>query len=283
MYICKKEKEMIFFPNCKINIGLSIVEKRKEDGYHNIESVFYPVDLCDVLEIRESNSSQDSFLISGLDIGNTSAQDNLCIKAVNLLREQYKSIPYLNIHLHKQIPAFAGLGGGSSDATFTLKLLDFLFNLGIEQEKMLSLAAQIGSDCSFFVKNKPTYVFSKGEKSKDITLDLSGYHIVLVKPDLKISTKEAYSNVVPKPSNVDYNNLPNIKDWKGVLKNDFEDSLFPKYPILKQIKDTLYNNGAIYASLSGSGATVYGIFEKEIEIKRLNLSQDTFIYQGKLK
>ena len=274
---------MIFFPNCKINIGLSIVEKRKDDGYHNIESIFYPVDLCDVLEIRESNSSQDSFLISGLDIGNTSAQDNLCIKAVNLLREQYKSIPYLNIHLHKQIPAFAGLGGGSSDATFTLKLLDFLFNLGIEQEKMLSLAAQIGSDCSFFVKNKPTYVFFKGEKSKDITLDMSGYHIVLVKPDLKISTKEAYSNVVPKPSNVDYENLPDIKDWKGVLKNDFEDSLFPKYPVLKQIKDTLYNNGAIYASLSGSGATVYGIFEKEIETERLNLSQDTFIYQGKLK
>ncbi|MEE1226630.1 MAG: 4-(cytidine 5'-diphospho)-2-C-methyl-D-erythritol kinase [Bacteroidales bacterium] len=274
---------MIFFPNCKINIGLSIVEKRKDDGYHNIESVFYPVDLCDVLEIRESNSSQDSFLISGLDIGDTSSENNLCVKAVNLLREEFPNIPYLNIHLHKQIPAFAGLGGGSSDATFTLKLLDFLFNLNLTEEQMLCFAAKIGSDCSFFVKNKPTYVFSKGEKSKDITLDLSGYHIVLVKPDLKISTKEAYSNVVPKPSNVDYNNLPNIKDWKGVLKNDFEDSLFPKYPILKQIKDTLYNNGAIYASLSGSGATVYGIFEKEIEIKRLNLSQDTFIYQGKLK
>lgn len=274
---------MIFFPNCKINLGLSIVEKRKDDGYHNIESIFYPVDLCDVLEIRPNDAKQDCFKISGLDIGNTSAQDNLCIKAVNLLREQYKSIPYLNIHLHKQIPAFAGLGGGSSDATFTLKLLDFLFNLNLTEEQMLSFAAKIGSDCSFFVKNKPTYVFSKGEKSKDITLDLSGYHIVLVKPDLKISTKEAYSNVVPKHSNVDYENLPDIKDWKGVLKNDFEDSLFPKYPVLKQIKDTLYNNGAIYASLSGSGATVYGIFEKEIEIKRLNLSQDTFIYQGKLK
>ncbi|MBQ2398368.1 MAG: 4-(cytidine 5'-diphospho)-2-C-methyl-D-erythritol kinase [Bacteroidales bacterium] len=274
---------MIFFPNCKINIGLSIVEKRKDDGYHNIESIFYPVDLCDVLEIRPNDAKQDCFKISGLDIGNTSAQDNLCIKAVNLLREQYKSIPYLNIHLHKQIPAFAGLGGGSSDATFTLKLLDFLFNLNLTEEQMLSFAAKIGSDCSFFVKNKPTYVFSKGEKSKDITLDLSGYHIVLVKPDLKISTKEAYSNVTAKPSNVDYENLPDIKEWKGVLKNDFEDSLFPKYPVLKQIKDTLYNNGAIYASLSGSGATVYGIFEKEIETERLNLSQDTFIYQGKLK
>lgn len=274
---------MIFFPNCKINIGLSIVEKRKEDGYHNIESIFYPVDLCDVLEIRPNDAKQDSFLISGLDIGDTSSENNLCIKAVNVLREEFPNIPYLNIHLHKQIPAFAGLGGGSSDATFTLKLLDFLFNLNLTEEQMHCFATKIGSDCSFFVKNKPTYVFSKGEKSKDITLDLSGYHIVLVKPDLKISTKEAYSNVTANPSNVDYENLPDIKEWKGVLKNDFEDSLFPKYPILKQIKDTLYNNGAIYASLSGSGATVYGIFEKEIDIKRLNLSQDTFIYQEKLK
>lgn len=273
---------MIFFPNCKINIGLSIVEKR-DDGFHNIESVFYPVDLCDVLEIRPNDAKQDCFKISGLDIGNTSAQDNLCIKAVNILREEYKSIPYLNIHLHKQIPAFAGLGGGSSDATFTLKLLDFLFNLGIEQEKMLSLAARIGSDCSFFVKNKPTYVFSKGEKSKDITLDLSKYYVLLVKPELRISTAEAYRGVVPKPSEVSYTSLPDIKEWRGVLKNDFEDSLFPKYPVLKQIKDTLYNNGAIYASLSGSGATVYGIFDKQIDIKRLKLPNNTFIYQGKLK
>ena len=274
---------MIFFPNCKINIGLSIVEKRKDDGYHNIESIFYPVDLCDVLEIRPNDAKQDCFKISGLDIGNTSAQDNLCIKAVNLLREQYKSIPYLNIHLHKQIPAFAGLGGGSSDATFTLKLLDFLFNLNLTEEQMLSFAAKIGSDCSFFVKNKPTYVFSKGEKSKDITLDLSGYHIVLVKPDLKISTKEAYSNVTAKPSNVDYENLPDIKEWKGVLKNDFEDSLFPKYPILEEMKELMYNNGAIYASLSGSGATVYGIFDKQIDLKRLKLPNNTFIWQGRLK
>ena len=274
---------MIFFPNCKINIGLSIVEKRKEDGYHNIESVFYPVDLCDVLEIRPNDAKQDCFKISGLDIGNTSAENNLCIKAVNLLREEYKSIPYLNIHLHKQIPAFAGLGGGSSDATFTLKLLDFLFILGIEEEKMLSYAEKIGADCSFFVKNKPAYVFSKGEKFEEITLDLSNYYIVLAKPELKISTVEAYSNVVPKPSKVDYRNLPDIKEWKNVLKNDFEESLFPKYPILKEFKDTLYNNGAIYASLSGSGATVYGIFEKEIDIQRLNMPSEAFIWQGKLK
>ena len=274
---------MIFFPNCKINIGLSIVEKRKEDGYHNIESVFYPVDLCDVLEIRPNDAKQDCFKISGLDIGNTSAQDNLCIKAVNLLREQYKSIPYLNIHLHKQIPAFAGLGGGSSDATFTLKLLDFLFNLGIEQEKMLSLAARIGSDCSFFVNNKPRYVFSKGEKSKDITLDLSKYYVLLVKPELRISTAEAYRGVVPKASGVDYTSLPDIKEWRGVLKNDFEDSLFPKYPILEEMKELMYKNGAIYASLSGSGATVYGIFDKQIDIKRLKLPNNTFIWQGRLK
>ena len=273
---------MIFFPNCKINIGLSIVEKRKDDGYHNIESIFYPVDLCDVLEIRPNDAKQDCFKISGLDIGNTSAQDNLCIKAVNLLREEYKSIPYLNIHLHKQIPTFAGLGGGSSDATFTLKLLDFLFNLRIEEEKMLSLAARIGSDCSFFVKNKPTYVFSKGEKSKDITLDLSKYCVLLVKPELRISTAEAYRGIVPKASEVSYTSLPDIKEWRGVLKNDFEDSLFPKYPILEEMKEMMYKNGAIYASLSGSGATVYGIFDKQIDIKRLKLPNNTFIWQGRL-
>ena len=270
---------MIFFPNCKINIGLNIVNRR-EDGFHDIESVFYPVSLCDVLEIRESD--RDDFVLTGLDIEQTDSRNNLCVRALEAVREKF-SIPSVNIHLHKQIPAFAGLGGGSSDATFTLKLLDFLFNLNLTEEQMLCFAAKIGSDCSFFVKNKPSYIYGRGEKMAEIDLDLSGYHIVLVKPDLKISTKEAYSNVVPKPSNVDYNNLPNIKDWKGVLRNDFEDSLFPKYPILKQIKDTLYNNGAIYASLSGSGATMYGIFEKEIEIERLNLSQDTFIYQGKLK
>lgn len=274
---------MIFFPNCKINIGLSIVEKRKDDGYHNIESVFYPVDLCDVLEIRPNDAKQDCFKISGLDIGDTSSENNLCIKAVNVLREQYKSIPYLNIHLHKQIPAFAGLGGGSSDATFTLKLLDFLFNLGIEQEKMLSLASQIGSDCSFFVKNKPTYVFSKGEKSKDITLDLSKYCVLLLKPELRISTAEAYRGVVPKASGVSYTSLPDIKEWREVLKNDFEDSLFPKYPILEEMKELMYKNGAIYASLSGSGATVYGIFDKEIDFKRLKLPNNTFIWQGRLK
>ena len=273
---------MIFFPNCKINIGLSIVEKRKDDGFHNIESVFYPVNLCDALEIRPNDAKQDNFKISGLDIGNTSAQDNLCIKAVNILREEYKSIPYLNIHLHKHIPAFAGLGGGSSDATFTLKLLDYLFNLRIEEEKMLSLAARIGSDCSFFVKNNPAYVFSKGEKSKDITLDLSGYYIVLPKPELRISTAEAYRGVVPKQSGVDYASLPDIKEWRGVLKNDFEDSLFGKYPILEEFKQLMYKNGAIYASLSGSGATVYGIFDKEIEIKKINLPQNTFVWQGKL-
>ena len=271
---------MIFFPNCKINLGLSIVAKR-EDGFHNIESVFYPIALSDVLEIREGE--KDNFTLTGLDIGETNSEDNLCMKAVRVLREDFPNLPQLNIHLHKQIPAFAGLGGGSSDATFTLKLLDYIFNLKLTEEQMLHYAQKVGSDCSFFVKNRPTYIYGRGEKCEEIDLDLSNYYIVLAKPNLKISTKEAYSNVVPKPSNIDYRNLSDIKSWKNNLKNDFEDSLFPKYPILKDIKETLYNNGAIYASLSGSGATVYGIFEKEIDVKRLNLSSDTFIWQGKLK
>lgn len=270
---------MIFFPNCKINLGLSIVEKRA-DGFHNIESVFYPVDLCDVLEIRETKN--DKFTLTGLDIEQTNSNNNLCVKALCAIREDF-AIPQVDIHLHKQIPAFAGLGGGSSDATFTLKLLDYVFELNLNEEQILHYAQRVGSDCSFFVKNRPTYIYGRGEKCEEIDLDLSNYYIVLAKPDLKISTAEAYSNVKPKPSKVDYRNIPDIKQWKEVLKNDFEDSLFPKYPILKEIKDTLYNNGAIYASLSGSGATVYGIFEKEIDVQRLNLSSDTFIWQGKLK
>ena len=148
---------------------------------------------------------------------------------------------------------------------------------------MLSYSSQKTNNRYQFVKNKPTYVFSKGEKSKDITLDLSKYCVLLVKPELRISTAEAYRGVVPKPSEVSYTSLPDIKEWRGVLKNDFEDSLFPKYPILEEMKELMYKNGAIYASLSGSGATVYGIFDKEIDIKRLKLPNNTFIWQGRLK
>lgn len=273
---------MIFFPNCKINLGLSIVAKRN-DGFHEIKSVFYPVDLCDALEIRPSDEAESRFKLTGLDIGESNSEDNLCMKALRLLQKDYPQIGNVNMHLHKTIPAFAGLGGGSSDAVSALRLLDFVYSLSLSKEELLKYATSLGSDCAFFVENSPMYVSGRGEKMQKSNLCLKGKSVVLVKPNIRISTKEAYSCVRPKPTEVDYENLPDLRLWKDVLKNDFEDSLFPKYPVLSEIKQMLYDNGALYASLSGSGATVFGIFEKEIDLERLKQGDDTFIWQGVLR
>ena len=244
---------MIFFPNCKINIGLGITGKR-DDGYHDIESVFYPVDLRDALEIRPNKEGETCLTVSGLDIGETDAEDNLCMKAYRLLKKDYPQIGNVNIHLHKAIPAFAGLGGGSSDAAYTLRLLDFIFSL--------SLLLCGTSSCS------------------DDPVNAEG---VLVKPDIRISTKEAYAGVTPKISVTDYGHLPDLEQWKQSVKNDFEQSLFGKYPLLEQIKQRLYDCGAVYASLSGSGSCMYGIFNQEIDLNRLKYGTDTFLWQGRLK
>ena len=269
---------MIFFPNCKINLGLSIVAKRN-DGFHEIKSVFYPVELCDALEIRPSDEVESRFELTGLDIGESNSEDNLCMKALRLLQNDYPQIKNVNMHLHKTIPAFAGLGGGSSDAVSTLRLLDYLYSLSLSKDELLKYATSLGSDCAFFVENSPMYVSGRGEKMQKTDLNLKGKWVVLVKPELRISTKEAYSCVCPKQTELNYEKLPEISSWKEVLKNDFEDSLFPKSPILAQIKQMLYDNGALYASLSGSGATVFGIFEKEIDLERIKQADDTFIWQ----
>lgn len=282
-YLCKtkhtKNKAMIFFPNCKINIGLSIVGKRK-DGFHDIRSVFYPVGLCDALEIRPSEKDESTFTLSGSDIGECKSEDNLCMKAFRLVQKDYPQIGQVNMHLHKAIPVFAGLGGGSSDAVSAIRLVDFVFSLGLSKEQILDYACSIGSDCAFFVENKPMYVSGRGDIIKITDLSLAGKYIVLVKPDIKISTKQAYQGVTPKQSDIDYEHLPPIDVWKDVLVNDFEQSLFPKYPILSSIKQNLYENGAMYASLSGSGATVYGIFEKELDLERIKGGKDAFVWQG---
>ncbi|MEE0961844.1 MAG: 4-(cytidine 5'-diphospho)-2-C-methyl-D-erythritol kinase [Bacteroidales bacterium] len=273
---------MIFFPNCKINLGLSIVAKR-DDGFHEIKSVFYPVDLCDSLEIRPSDEAESRFELTGLDIGERNSEDNLCMKALRLLQKDYPQIGNVNMHLHKTIPAFAGLGGGSSDAVSALRLLDFVYSLSLSKDELLKYATSLGSDCAFFVENSPMYVSGRGEVMQKSDLSLKGKSVVLVKPNIRISTKEAYACVRPKPTEVDYEDLPDLRLWKDVLKNDFEDSLFPKYPVLSEIKQMLYDNGALYASLSGSGATVFGIFEKEIDLERLKQGNDTFIWQGVLR
>lgn len=251
---------MIAFPNAKINIGLNIVEKRF-DGFHNLTSCFYPVGWSDALEITLSD--QLEFKSDGIQIPGD-ASSNLCLKAYQLLAHDYK-LPPVSIHLLKSIPIGAGLGGGSADAAFTITLLNKMFELGIPEEKQLDYARKLGSDCAFFIKNKPTYCFDKGDRFEPIELSLSQKWIVLINPNIHISTAEAYSGVVPKYPERDLRECLQepIIEWKHYVKNDFEQSIFPKYPVLQKIKDELYDLGALYAAMSGSGSTLFGIFEQE--------------------
>ncbi len=254
---------MLVYPNAKINLGLNIVEKRPS-GYHNIETVFYPIGLCDVLEVIPSDSCSDySFSSSGIAIdGNP--DDNLIVKAYRLLRNQYE-LPPVDITLIKQIPFGAGLGGGSADAAFTLKALNELFGLKIAPKKLEALALAIGADCPFFIKNKPVYATGIGNEFSKVTVSLKGLFMVLVKPDIHVSTPEAYAKVVPaKPLYpiLDVLKLP-IEEWKDKLVNDFEVSVFEQYPAIALIKQQLYNAGAVYASMSGSGSSVYALFKSE--------------------
>ncbi|CAG5012587.1 4-diphosphocytidyl-2-C-methyl-D-erythritol kinase [Dyadobacter sp. CECT 9275] len=254
---------MVVFPNAKINIGLNIIEKRN-DGFHNIESCFYPVGWTDALEILPADEL--SFKSSGIDIPGA-PQHNLCLKTYQLLAADYH-LPHVDIHLLKTVPIGAGLGGGSADAAFTIKALNDLFSLGISLEKQLAYARRLGSDCAFFLVNEPAYCFSKGDHFEPITLNLTGKWITLINPGLHISTADAYAGIVPQKPEKDLRELLKqpLHSWKDAVKNDFEDSLFSKYQVLSEIKNSLYTQGAVYASMTGSGSTVYGIFEKEINL-----------------
>ncbi|MEO6684847.1 MAG: 4-(cytidine 5'-diphospho)-2-C-methyl-D-erythritol kinase [Dyadobacter sp.] len=254
---------MVVFPNAKINIGLNIIEKR-QDGFHNIESCFYPVGWSDALEIIPADIF--SFQSDGIKIPGDPAT-NLCTKAYNMLAADYEFEP-VSIHLLKAVPIGAGLGGGSSDAAFTIKALNELFGLEISLEKQLDYARRLGSDCAFFIENKPVYCFDKGDHFEEIGLKLNGKWMVLVNPELHISTAEAYAGIQPLKSEIDLRDVLKLsmESWKGIVKNDFETSLFPKYPLLKEIKEDLYNRGAKYAAMSGSGSTLFGIFEKETDL-----------------
>lgn len=280
---------MIYFPNAKINIGLFVTGKR-EDGFHNIESVFYPIGLNDALEMRpvtkeryDLKTGETKLYLSGENTGNSISNDqnNTVLKAFNLLQRDFKQISNMNICLHKRIPVFAGLGGGSSDGTFTILLMNYMFNLKLDSNQMYSYAVKIGSDCPFFLKNTPQFVYSRGEKMEDINLSLNGYHLVLIKPNINISTKEAYQDVYKTTHPLDLKKLrvENISQWKNYVSNDFEIRLFEKYPLLGQIKNILYDNGALYAQMSGSGSTIYGIFEQEIDLNKLDLPVNMFVYQ----
>jgi len=250
---------MLTFPNAKINLGLNITAKR-EDGYHDIESCFYPIPLEDALEIIPSDILK--FSSTGIPIPGNS-KDNLVLKAYHLINANYK-IPAVEIILHKNIPMGAGMGGGSADGAFMLSLLDEYFKLNISTEKLETYALQLGSDCPFFIENKPKLVSGRGEIVKNTQLDLSGYYLALVYPDIHISTTEAYSGIIPQTPEASVKEIIEdypIEKWKGLLKNDFEEGIFDKHPQLNEIKNEFYEKGAIYSSMTGSGSTLFGIFK----------------------
>lgn len=275
---------MITFPNAKINLGLNITAKRP-DGYHNLETVFYPVPIEDALEIHVQNNSTDKkFALhqAGMEItGN--AEDNLVVKAYLLLDKEF-NLPPVDIHLYKHIPSGAGLGGGSSDAAFMLKLLNERFELKLTDEKLEEYAATLGADCAFFIKNTPTYAEGIGNIFSPLSLSLKGYQILLVKPDIFVSTREAFSLVRPHEPEYSLKEIIThpVSEWKEQMVNDFEASVFPQYPVIGEIKEELYKNGAMYAAMSGSGSSVFGLFAPDITIPDINFGERSFVFKGKL-
>ncbi len=256
--ICQK---MIDFPACKINLGLNITEKRP-DGFHNIETVFYPIKWTDALEIIEGGYRPFELFISGIKVeGNT--EENLIFKAYKLLSELQK-LPPLKVYLHKVLPMGAGLGGGSSDAAFFLKLANKQLKLNLSTEKLTEMARKMGSDCAFFIQNDPVFAMGKGDEFERVNVDLSGHYILVVYPNIHSNTKEAYDGVVPVPPKKSVKEIiaQPIETWKNELVNDFENSIFKKYPEIEKLKQQLYDSGALYASLSGSGSAVFGIFKE---------------------
>lgn len=262
---------MVVFPNAKINLGLNITEKRS-DGYHNIQTIFYPLPLKDVLEIIPSTSGEHfKFTVTG-NAPVLQKGFNLCEKAFELIEDLIGTLPASSLHLHKEIPTGGGLGGGSADGAFTLILLNQYFDLKLSDQELASLALQLGSDCPFFVYNKPCVATGRGDILKPISLDLSLYKICVINPKFPISTAEAFGNLPslnPTPfSLTEIHTLP-ISFWKETIFNDFEQSVFPKHPVLKEIKSYLYGNGALYASLSGTGSSMYGIFKEKVNLPSL--------------
>lgn len=257
---------MVSFPNCKINLGLRILKKRA-DGFHDLETAFYPIALQDALEIIRNpapGAEGVELKVTGLAIDGPPG-NNICVKAWHLLKQDFSELPPVILHLHKIIPSGAGLGGGSADGAFTLLALDKKFRLGLSQKALLSYALTLGSDCPFFILNKPCFAASRGEEMEPLALDLTPYTLLIVNPRLPVSTAWAFLQIRPSadgPSVRQALRQP-ISAWKENLVNDFEPGIFAAYPEIARIKQTLYEKGALYASMSGTGSTVYGIFEKE--------------------
>lgn len=269
---------MISFPHCKINLGLRVLSKRS-DGYHNIETCFYPVPYTDILEII--SASEFSFTQSGIKVRGKD-EDNLCLKAYRLIQEEF-GIDFVKMHLHKIIPMGAGLGGGSSDAAFTLRLLNEIFDLNLSNDRLKNYASRLGSDCSFFVEDHPMIGTGRGEILSPIAVNLKDLHLVLVKPNIHVSTTDAYSGIEPERAENSVEEILKLPliEWRGKLSNDFEKSIFKKHPIINEVKEKLYSLGASYASMSGSGSSVFGIFDKPVDLKNEFPSMDYWC--GELK
>jgi len=261
---------MIVFPNCKLNLGLNIIRKRN-DGYHDLETIFYPLALTDSLEIIESKSPGkplSPFTSTGLSMEGKSAS-NSCVKAYRILKKDFPEMPGVEIHLHKVIPSGAGLGGGSADGSFTLLLLNEMFELKLSQEQLIKYALQIGSDCPFFIINKPCFATGRGEIMEEVAVNLSDYKFVLVNPGIHINTGRAFLDMKPGVPAVSVKEIINtpIEMWKDNLYNDFEKPVFLQHPEIADIKNQLYQLGAIYAAMTGSGSTLFGIFPKEKQVQ----------------
>lgn len=268
---------MLTFPNAKINLGLNIVSKRA-DGYHNIETIFYPIPIKDALEIIPADETK--FIQSGIRI-DVPAEKNIVFKAYNIIASEY-DLPKFNIHLLKNIPFGAGLGGGSSDAAFMLKMLNEICELNIGKEKLEEAASKIGADCAFFIDNKPVFATGIGNIFEPVEMSLEGLYMCLVKPDISVSTPQAYSNAkpaIPELSLKDIVKHP-IEEWKNLMVNDFEKTVFPQFPEIAEIKEKLYESGAIYASMSGSGSSVFGIFREMTSLKES--FPNCFVWEGKI-
>ena len=259
---------MITFPIAKINLGLNVVEKRP-DGYHNLQTVFYPVPIKDALEVLVMDEAFPSNYDCDLKVTNIAIdgdeQRNLVVRAYQLLKQDFPSLPRIHTHLWKGIPTQAGMGGGSSDCAYMLLLLNQKFHLGLTDEQLIQYAAKLGADCAFFILSRPCYAEGIGEKLQPIDVSLSGYHIVVVRPDIPVPTKEAFSRIRPHYPAINCREavMQPVETWRETLVNDFEESVFALHPEIDNIKQKLYDMGATYAAMSGSGSALFGLFKKQ--------------------
>jgi 4-diphosphocytidyl-2-C-methyl-D-erythritol kinase len=275
---------VLTFPNAKLNLGLYVTAKRP-DGYHALETVFLPLPWTDVLEALPAPKGQagTSLTLTGRPIPGE-VTTNLCLKAYELLKTDFPDLPYAQLHLHKLVPIGAGLGGGSADAAFALRAIADVFGLNLSVEQLEGYARRLGADCAFFIQNKPCLALERGDVFEPISLNLTGTACVVVYPCLHISTAQAFAGIVPQAPKVPLREALGqpLSTWRDTVSNDFETSLAPTYPVLADIKQQLYAAGAAYASLSGSGSAIYGLFPDADEAPTLPWPSEYLVWRGRL-